>query len=88
MKQAIYKYPVSPDASIEMPKGAQVLDVALQNGAPHLWVLVDPEAEKEVRYFRMIATGERFDTAGLAYLGTFHEVSGWMVFHLFEQRRT
>lgn len=80
----IYKYPVKPDVSIEMPEGATILSCAVQHGQPLLWALVDPFAPKEVRHFRAVATGEPFDPAGMQYVGAFHNVEGWMVFHLFE----
>lgn len=87
--KVIYKYQILPDARIqglELPKGATILSVEVQDGLPHIWCLVDPDAPKEIRRFHMVATGRRFDTTGLTYIGAFHGVQGWMVFHLFEQR--
>ena len=85
MKRVIYKYPVMPDAQLELPVGAQILSVATQRDTPHIWALVDPEAATETRTFRTVPTGHVFDPTGYTYIGTFHDVSGWMVFHLFEK---
>ncbi len=90
MNKTIYKYPVQLDAvqsnaSIDLPVGAHILSVAVQGQKTLcVWALVDPEAPKDTRRFRIIATGERFDPTGMTYIGTFHGVAGWMVFHLFE----
>jgi len=83
----IYKYPVKPDASIELPQGARILSIHVQHSVPCLWALVNPVAPKEVRRFHTIPTGQPFDDSGLTYIGTFHGIEGWMVFHLFEETR-
>jgi len=58
MMKTIWKYTLSPDDSeFEMPKDAVVLSVQVQNNEPQLWVLVDPDAEKEKRTFRIYGTG-------------------------------
>lgn len=80
----IWKFPVKPDATIAMPVGAKILSVAMQGDQPCIWAMVDPDAPKEHRRFKTIPTGSDFDPEGLTYLGSFHGVEGWMVFHLFE----
>lgn len=80
----IWKYvmPHTLGRPIEMPKGAQVLHVALQGATAHIWVLVDPEAPREERNFVVVGTGWNFDSAGHRYIGTWFE--NWLVWHLFE----
>lgn len=91
----IWKYPipVQDDIQIEMPKGARVLTVQRQGdlpefGGPCLWALVNPEAKKEIRQFRLAGTGHPIDHAEkLTYIGTFQMEGGALVFHLFEKMR-
>lgn len=56
MNPTIYKYPleISDVSTLTMPSGAKPLKVEMQNGASHLWALVDtdqPDAEYEIRCF-------------------------------------
>lgn len=88
MNEAIYKYRTQVSTkplNLFLPKGAQILSVHIQRDQCYIWALVDPEAKNEGRTFHIVATGELFDPTGLTYVGTFHGVEGWMVFHLFEQ---
>ena len=58
--RVIWKYPVDYPASLWsalMPPGADVLHVAMQNGAPMLWAIVDPDvpkAQHEMRRFCIV----------------------------------
>jgi len=84
--KTIWKYNVGADEfSIQMPIGAQVLDVQLQNGLAQMWALVDPTAEMTTRQFATYGTGHPInadDHTELNYVGTFQ--CGILVFHLFE----
>ena len=84
----IFKYPIKPGdyVEIEMPIGAQVLDVQVQHNQPCLWALVDPELPKEKRYFRFAGTGHpiKEDLSQLSHIGSFQLLEGALVFHLFE----
>jgi hypothetical protein len=66
---------------VQMPCGARVLTVQLQNDDPVIWALVDPLAPAETREFYMAMTGESFDAEGYEYVGTYQ--AGWFVGHLF-----
>lgn len=79
----IDKYEVSSEVVV-MPEGAQILSVHTQGGYPYIWALVDLTAQKEERHFKLIETRQLFDPDGLTYVGTFHQISGGPVFHLFE----
>jgi hypothetical protein len=80
-----YQFEIVDDVSVEMPIGAKVLHVEDQRGAACLWALVDPEATKEVRCFRLAGTGHPIDPATIGeHVATWQ--SGPFVWHLFEAR--
>lgn len=83
----IWKYQVIPERaiSIEMPLGAQVLTVQAQRDEINVWALVDPEAPRVWRRFRLIGTGHIIQDGALQYIGTFQLDCGALVFHLFEE---
>lgn len=82
----IFKYPiVMKDLNrIEMPKGAEVLSVHVQNGAPQIWALVEPDNVKETRHFFVIGTGNPIPEGIGRFIGTFQMLNGSLVWHLFE----
>lgn len=85
--RTIWKYPVKPGAfELTMPLHAQILCVQEQQGEPHLWALVSPDASRtETRRFRSYGTGHDIDGMGTGYyIGTFQLADGALVFHLFE----
>ena len=82
----IYKYPLEiTDAQmIEIPEGAEVLTVQLQEETPCLWAKVSP-ANKLVKYrVRIIGTGHAiYDDETLGkYVGTFLIKEDKGVFHV------
>jgi len=82
--RTVYKYPIyGAGADIQMPRGARVLCVQIQDDVPTIWALVDPNAELEGRHFRLMVTGGAFDADGLTYVGTYQQ--GWFVGHVFEK---
>lgn len=85
----IYKYPfeVRDDFYIEMPKGASVLTVQVQYGAPCIWAMVDDgQPVLESHRFRIFGTGHPVDIDPTLnrYVGTFQLLEGQFVGHLFE----
>lgn len=82
----VYKYEIMERAELKMPRGAKVLTVQVQNGAPRLWALVDPEQPEERRVFEVYGTGHHIpDIHSAAYVATFQVDDGAFVFHLFER---
>lgn len=86
----IYKYPVSvtDDFMLDMPAGAKVLSVQVQNGEPHLWALVETDGVMhERRTFHLYGTGNPLprDVGSFVFVGTFQLRGGALVFHLFEE---
>jgi hypothetical protein len=84
MAKQIWKY--SLENIIEMPKGAEILTIDIQNGQmfnAQMWVKVDTENEVEKRMFEVIGTGQNFDDTNKKYVGTYQE--GPFVWHVFEK---
>ena len=84
--KTIYKYEIElvDNQSIEMPKGAEVLSVQVQNNKPCLWAIVETERPTERKLFKIAGTGNPFDTNLHRYkcIGTFQ--LNLFVWHLFE----
>lgn len=94
----IWKYP-APEGDwfrLEVPRGAVILSIQTQGRQGVIWMLVDPDVEKETREFVTIGTGRRFvafvqgdhliyESGKLHYLGTFQIDP--LVWHLFENLR-
>ena len=84
MAKQIWKY--SLENIIEMPKGAEILTIDIQNGQmfnAQMWVKVDTENEMEKRMFEVIGTGQNFDDTNKKYVGTYQD--GPFVWHVFEK---
>jgi hypothetical protein len=67
-----------------MPVGAKPLTVQMQDYKPHIWMLVDPDAEKVDRRIYMIGTGHGIeeDRSG-EYVDSIQLEQGRYVFHIF-----
>ena len=84
----IYKYPVRIDdvQTIDLPQGAEVLSVQVQEGSPYIWACVNPSAKSEPRQFRLYGTGHPIEGDYLLkFVGTFQLFGGRLVYHLFEE---
>ncbi len=76
--------------SIFMPKGADILTIQTdeKNNHPSIWALVDPDQEKEERFFELFGTGHQIhDGMGIKrkYIGTYQYQRGEFVGHIFER---
>ena len=78
----IYKYPISGKGEVCLPRGANILKVALQGSVRTIWALVDVD-EKEVTECLVweYGTGAGANLRDKAYLETIFE-DGY-VWHLF-----
>lgn len=86
----VFKYPIpiNDESEIHMPRGADIICVDVQNGLPHLWARVDPEAPIVVRHFRMAGTGHPLNDDEVGkHIGSVQLRGGTLVFHIFEIRR-
>lgn len=83
----IFKYPlpVRDLVFLDLPLGAQVLSVAVQEGSIVLYALID-DAEKQTdrQAFRVVGTGHLCeDVLGMRFLGTVNLHNGALMFHIF-----
>jgi len=81
----IWKYSLvnSLEKPIDIPEGADILCVQMQNDEPMLWAKVNPDAPKNSRMFYVAWTGEDLLSNPLAYIGTVQKRNG-IVAHVFE----
>lgn len=79
---------------LDVPEGAAVLTARsrMPEGSSvheaHLWMLVDPRAEKTRRKFRVVMTGEEISddyASRLAYVTTFAILGNRRTLHLFQE---
>lgn len=68
--------------SFDLPLGAEILAVALQDGWPQMWTLVDPTAERHRRHFSLFGTGHEVPNFPGRHLATFQHDG--FVWHFFE----
>ena len=84
----IFKYQLGPKdlQIVEMPKGAEILCVQMQNNTPCVLALVDESLEKENRYIETFGTGHYIDNSNnRKYISTVQIFDGELVFHYFER---
>jgi hypothetical protein len=84
-----YELAVVERQEILMPVGSQVLSVAEQRGAIYLWVLVERNARvRDKPYvFNLFGTGHALpeDDIERTFIGTVQQLSGALVWHVFEE---
>ena len=85
MATTVWKFPLPMRdvAEVEMPAHAKVLYVGTQGNNAFLWALVDPDAPRKTRRFRVAGTGHTLGDVG-AHVGAFMLLDGGLVFHVFE----
>jgi len=89
MNNVIWKYSLgpTPNHTLSMPKGAEVIQADIQHGEFFIWAIIpDTEAEKENRFFLIAATGGPEDsrTTKESHISTI--MDGDYVWHVFEVR--
>lgn len=79
-----YQFQIADKVIVQMPKGAKVLSVQLQNGVPTIWARVVTDMENESREFRVYGTGHEIDTFAIqgTHLATIQHHG--LVWHIFE----
>jgi len=86
MTSQVWKYPLQQDASgayaIDMPDGAMVLTLQLQDELPTMWAAVNPDNPKRKRRFIVAGTGWSLPNEPMDYIGTWQLDA--MVWHVFE----
>ena len=91
MIKKVFKYTmqINDRVEVELPEGAEILTVQCQLDQPQLWALVDPQAQRETRVFRIAGTGHpiEYDMGSeYKYIDTFQMMNGSLVFHVFEMK--
>lgn len=83
---SIWKYPlrVVDEQTLDVPEGAEVLTVQVQNGTPCLWARVDPTAPKTPRKIITHGTGHLVPETTGRYIATYQIEGGALVFHVFD----
>lgn len=80
--KTIYKYTLdSQDFTLNLPKGAEILTIKLQNNIPTLWALVNPMTVTEERHICIVGTGWQVED-NMKYITTY--MDGYFVWHVFE----
>ena len=83
--KTIFKFPlvVCDEITLNMPIGAEILTVQLQERVPCIWARVDPTRCSETRVFRIHGTGNPIPSWDKEiYIGTWQQEM--FVWHLFE----
>lgn len=68
---------------IELPRGAKVLSVGVQNGTPCLWAQVETDEPKDSVLIITHGTGHPMKSANMKFLGTYQLNQGLFVGHVF-----
>ena len=79
--KAIYKYQLPAVGALQLPLGAQILTIQLQNGSPTLWALVEPDNTLVDRTISIVGTGWEVED-NMEYICTY--MDGPFVWHAFE----
>lgn len=80
-----YQFPVTDYFTLELPVGAKLVLLDVQNDVPCMWFLVDTSVIKEVRHFTVHGTGHAIDDMDKkTHIGSFMIHGGALVFHVFE----
>lgn len=94
MNKKIYKYKleITPKQEVLLPKDAKILSIQVINNELFIYCVVNPDAEKELRVFKIVNTGgDIYFDMGIEYnfIGTFRldddTPLGYFIGHLFEQ---
>lgn len=82
----VHKYPfkITDEFTIEMPRGTELLHVAVQHGVPCIWAEVITTEPMVKRGFRLAGTGHELGWSG-RHVGSFFMADGELVWHLFDR---
>jgi hypothetical protein len=88
-----YKLAITDEPGLFLPSGAEVLSVGPPRDGSYqldLWAQVDilPDAEKELREFRVIGTGNPMPSDCGRFIGTVPTHEGAFIWHVFEKGNT
>lgn len=69
-QDVIWKFKLSPDPFVMLPKGAQLLSAGTQGDDLVLWARCDPTAKREARFVCVVPTGAPVPLAAEEFVGT------------------
>ncbi len=78
-----FAFALSGKVSIESPEVRQWLTVAVQDGQPMVWVVVEPRTRVRRYHLHIRGTGHPMDGVEGRFIGTLFTDPG-LVFHVFE----
>ena len=83
--RTVFKYVFDQwrDTTFDMPVGAMILTVQVQNDALVMWALLDTDDVAVKRSFVVLMTGQRIRPFLEKYIGTVQDKEGF-VWHIFE----
>ena len=82
--KTVWKFPILPGETVEMPLGAEVISIGEQGAGCVLWALVDSdEPIRTKRSFVVAGTGHTIDKPLGRFIGTVQFRNG-LVFHFWE----
>ena len=82
----VFKYPleVTDFQDVNLPLGAEILKVEMQQNCLQMWALVDDDVTYfSFRKIRIAGTGHVIE-GNMKYISTFFMADGSLVFHVFE----
>lgn len=80
-----YQLDVCDDQLLQLPIGAEILTVQVQQESVQMWVCVNPDMTLKTRHIRIHGTGHDVPNHDkLKYISTFQLHNGNLVFHVFE----
>ena len=80
-----YQLEICDEQHLQMPSGAKILTVQIQQETVQLWACVDPDQTLILRQIRIHGTGHHVPNHDkLKYISTFQLQDGNLVFHVFE----
>lgn len=80
-----YQLDICDDQFLQLPNGAKILTVQIQQETVQLWACVDPDLTLIPRQIRIHITGHDVTNHDkLKYISTFQLQNGNLVFHVFE----
>ena len=85
-RKMILQYVLQPRTELDLPKGAEILSVGVQDDQIVLWALGNPKSECETRRFAAVPPGVYLETElvrPIRFLGT-AQLMGSLVYHVFE----
>ena len=87
MSREIWKFEleITDEQIINIPIGAQIISVQAQRGEPCLWAIVNAEERcASPKKIIIHGTGHAISEDAGNYIGTFQQMNGDLIWHVFE----